>query len=129
MPSRITSVPLPAKGSSPAARHGRGGQHAALECDWAHQELIGGGGVAGGDSSERRRRDHGGAPAAARFPVRLAMGKINTRPWELLWGLGMSYEGLAGGGSLRRCELAAAAAMADRRAAVLTHGSCDGGYL
>jgi hypothetical protein len=56
MPSRITSVPLPAEGSSPAARHGRGGQHAALECDWAHQELIGGGGVAGGDSSERRRR-------------------------------------------------------------------------
>jgi hypothetical protein len=42
------------------------------------------------DSSERQRRGRGGVSAAARFPIRLAMGKINTRTWEILWGLGKS---------------------------------------
>jgi hypothetical protein len=85
----------------------------ASGCDWAHHEAIGGGGVAGGGSGERRWRGRGGAPAAARVPARLKAGKINARPWELLWGLGKRWEVLAGGGSERRCELTeAAAAMA-----------------
>jgi hypothetical protein len=82
-------------------------------CDWAHHEAIGGGGVAGGGYGERRRRGRGGAPAATRVPMRLEAGKINARPWELLWGLGKMWEALASGGSERRCELTeAAAAMA-----------------
>jgi hypothetical protein len=81
------------------------------------------------DSSVRQRRGRGGVSAAARFPTRLAMGEINTRTWEILCGLGNSLEGLADGGSLRRCELAAAAVVANRWVAVLMRRSCDGGYL
>jgi hypothetical protein len=66
------------------------GQHAVLECDWAHHELIGGGGVTEGDSGERLWRGRGSTPAAARFSARLKEAKINARPWELLSGLGKS---------------------------------------
>jgi hypothetical protein len=39
--------------------------------------------LAGDGPGERRRRDRGGAPAAARVPVKLEAGKLNVRSWEL----------------------------------------------
>jgi hypothetical protein len=51
----------------------------------------------------------GSVPTVAWVPTKLEAGKINARPWELLWGLGKRLEALADGGSERRCELTEAA--------------------
>jgi hypothetical protein len=111
----FTTVPLPAEGSSSAARQGQGRKTygtgvwlGSPQADWWW--LCGRRGL---------RRGRGGAPAGARFPARLEAGKFNTWPWKLLWGLGKRLEPLAGGGSQRRCELtevAAAMAGGGRRA-------------
>jgi hypothetical protein len=77
----------------------------AWECDWAHHASIGGGGSVGGSSGERRRRGRGEAPAAARVPAKLEVGKLNAWPWELEGVLGKGYEGLAGEGNEQSCEL------------------------
>jgi hypothetical protein len=59
------------------------GKQMTSEYDWAHHSSIGGGGLAGGGSGEQRRRGRGGAPAAARVPARLEVGRINARRWKL----------------------------------------------
>jgi hypothetical protein len=88
MPLRFTTVPLPAEGSSPAARQGGGGKQATRPCNWPHPKRIGGGDMTGDGSGERRQQGRGGAPAGARFPARFGVGKINMRPWELEGVLG-----------------------------------------
>jgi hypothetical protein len=83
-------------------------------CAWPHPEQLGGGGVTGGGSGERRRRGRGGVLAGAQFLARFGAVEVNARPWS------------AGCGSHRMRELAAAVAMVDQRAAVLSRGRRHG---